>query len=81
MKAKTAGVLHDCSVEPLLKPKFQELFDAETIDAFKRMSVRQKIAAPGRHQPTQNRMAVDGISKAERKALYNGTMFNSYEIV
>jgi len=81
VKARTAGLLHDCSVEPLLKPKLQELFDDETIDAFKRMSVKMKIPAPGRHQPTQNRMAVDGISKAERKALYNGKMFSSYEIV
>jgi Ran GTPase-activating protein (RanGAP) involved in mRNA processing and transport len=49
IKARTAGVLHDCSIEPLLKPKLAELFDASTVDAFKRMSVRLKMAAPGRH--------------------------------
>lgn len=89
IKTRTALVLYECSTDPLLKGKMMEIFSPETLDVLKRIhrSNASNIHKQpnGTRQPSQkeghNRIRLEGVSKAERKALYGGRMFTSCEVV
>ena len=81
VKSRTAYLLTECAKEPLLKDKVLSLIGHEAVDVLKRLNIRTKIVTGRHQQPSQTKMHLDGISKPERRALLNGGLFTSGEIV